>query len=196
MKLFPTRCTFSQFAKCLQSCWWRWQPLPFVGKYQQSFDAFFPTWAKTTLPSKCSQMEENPNSTSQSESMWSSLVISTEDALIVVAVYAVRSIHVCQSSISNPKIIKSCSTIIFRFIFYNYFGKSVRLRSISEEVYHWWVTSNLKESSTRSSVNNAKDWLDQLFLFPGLVCKRVSPMDVITRGHSTTIFLCTRPFSA
>ena len=141
---------------------------------------------------------ENPNSTSQSESMWSSLVISTEDALIVVAVYAARSIHVCQSSISNPKIIKSCSTIIFRFIFYNYFGKSVRLRRISEEVYHWWVTltSNLKESSTRSSVNNAKDWLDQLFLFPGLVCKRLSPMDVITRGHSTTIFLCTKPFSA
>ena len=79
---------------------------------------------------------ENPNSTSQSESMWSSLVISTEDALIVVAVYAARSIHVCQSSISNPKIIKSCSTIIFRFIFYNYFGKSVRLRRISAEVYH------------------------------------------------------------
>ena len=130
--------------------------------------------------------------------MWSSLVISTEDALRVVVVYAARSIHVCHSSISNPKIIKSCSTIIFRFIFYNYFGKSVRLRRISEEVYHWWVTltSNLKESSTRSSVNNAKDWLDQLFLFPGLVCKRVSPMDVITRGHSTTIFLCTRPFSA
>ena len=78
---------------------------------------------------------ENPNSTSsQSESMWSSLVISTEDALIVVAVYAVRSIHVCQSSISNPKIIKSCSTIIFRFIFYNYFGKSVWLRRIWKEV--------------------------------------------------------------
>ena len=29
---------------------------------------------------------------------------------------------------------------------------------------------------TRHSVNYAKDWLDQLFLFPGLVRKRVSPM--------------------
>ena len=64
---------------------------------------------------------ENPNSTSsQSESMWSSLVVSTEDALIVVAVYAVSSIHVCQSSISNPKIIKSCSSLT------NAFNPSIR----------------------------------------------------------------------
>ena len=40
----------------------------------------------------------------------------------------------------------------------------------------------------RPSVNNAKDWLDQFFLFAGLVCKTTSPMDVITRGHSTAFF--------
>ena len=34
-----------------------------------------------------------------------------------------------------------------------------------------------------------KIWLGQLFLFPGLVCKGVSHLDVIiTRGHSTAIF--------
>ena len=181
MKLFSTSCTFSQFAKCLQSCWWRWQPLPFVGKYQQSFDAFFPTWAKTTLPSKCSQMEGE-----------SKLHITIRINVVQFGYWHRR----CSKS---PEITKSCGTIIFRVIFYKYFGKSVWLRRIWKEVYHYWkvtLTSNLKESSTRPSVNNAEDWLDQLFHFPGLVCKRVSPMDVITRGHSTTIFLCTKPFSA
>ena len=49
---------------------------------------------------------------------------------------------------------------------------------------------------TRPSVNYAKDWLGQLFLISGLVWKRVSPMDVVTFGLSTTIFLCIRPFPA
>ena len=42
----------------------------------------------------------------------------------------------------------------------------------------------------------AKDWLDQLLHFPGLVWKRVSTMDVITRGQSSAIFLCIGPFLA
>ena len=46
------------------------------------------------------------------------------------------------------------------------------------------------------SVTYAKDWLGQLFLISGLVWKKVSPMDVITKGQSTTIFPCIRPFSA
>ena len=49
---------------------------------------------------------------------------------------------------------------------------------------------------TRPSVNYVKDWLDQLFLFPGLVWKRVSPMHVIARLQSTTLFLCIGPFLA
>ena len=48
---------------------------------------------------------------------------------------------------------------------------------------------------TRPSVNSAKDWFGQLFLISGLVWKRVSPMDVVTKGQSTTIFHGIRPFS-
>ena len=47
-----------------------------------------------------------------------------------------------------------------------------------------------KRKITRPSVNHAKDYIGQLFLIPGLVWERVSPMDVITLGQSTTIFLC------
>ena len=51
---------------------------------------------------------------------------------------------------------------------------------------------------TRPSVNYAKDWVDRVFLFPGLVwsAKRFSPMDVMTRGQSTSIIVCIWPFSA
>ena len=36
--------------------------------------------------------------------------------------------------------------------------------------------------------SQAKDWMDQLFLCPGLFWKRVSPMVVIGRGKSATFF--------
>ena len=48
---------------------------------------------------------------------------------------------------------------------------------------------------TRPSANYAKDWLDQLFIFLGLVWKRVSPVDVITVGQLKTIFMCNNPSS-
>ena len=48
--------------------------------------------------------------------------------------------------------------------------------------------------NTRPSVNFAKDRLDQSFLIPSLVRKRILPMDVITIGQSTAIFLCIWPF--
>ena len=41
---------------------------------------------------------------------------------------------------------------------------------------HWKV-------EIRPSVNYAKDWLAQVFLFPGMVWKRVSPMIVTSRGQ-------------
>ena len=53
-----------------------------------------------------------------------------------------------------------------------------------------------KIGNTRPSVNFAKDWLDQSFLIPGLVRKRILPMDVITMGQSTAFFLCIWPFLA
>ena len=41
----------------------------------------------------------------------------------------------------------------------------------------------MKEALTRPSVNYAKDWLDQSFLFPGLVeSEKGFTLDVITRG--------------
>ena len=43
----------------------------------------------------------------------------------------------------------------------------------------------MKIVRTRPSVNHPIDWLDQFFLIPGLVWKRISPVDVITMGHSS-----------
>ena len=43
-----------------------------------------------------------------------------------------------------------------------------------------------KYLKTRTSVNNAKDWLDQLFLIPCLK-RGITYMNVITMGQSTTI---------
>ena len=53
----------------------------------------------------------------------------------------------------------------------------------------------LQKNKTQCNVNYAKYLLDQSFLCPGLVCKRVSTMGVNTRGQSTAIFLCITPFS-
>ena len=50
---------------------------------------------------------------------------------------------------------------------------------------------------TTPSVNYAKDWLlDQLFLFPGLVWKRVSTIYIAIRWQATAFFLCIGTFSA
>ena len=49
------------------------------------------------------------------------------------------------------------------------------------------------QRKTRPTVIYAKDWLD-LVLLSGL--EKGFTLDVITRGQSTTIFLCIRPFSA
>ena len=48
---------------------------------------------------------------------------------------------------------------------------------------------------TRPSVNYVKDWHGQLFLIPGLVWKRMSPLNAIIRATSAAIF-CIWPFSA
>ena len=50
---------------------------------------------------------------------------------------------------------------------------------------------------TRTSVNDAKDWLDQLFLFPGLVWKTFFYLECgHWGGQSKAIFMWMRPFSA
>ena len=49
--------------------------------------------------------------------------------------------------------------------------------------------------TTRPSLNYAKDWLDQSFLVLSGLGKGFN-LDVITRGQSTTTFLCIGPFSA
>ena len=51
-----------------------------------------------------------------------------------------------------------------------------------------------KIKKTRPSFNNAKDWLDQFFPFPGLEMGFTYGCDLW--GQSTTILLCIRPFSA
>ena len=59
------------------------------------------------------------------------------------------------------------------------------------------LTTKGKLFKTRPSVNYANDWLDHSFLFPGLVgLKKSFTLDVITRGQSTSIFLCIGPFLA
>ena len=57
-------------------------------------------------------------------------------------------------------------------------------------------TQNMMKMITRPSVNYAKDWLDQYFLIPCPVWKRVSTADVITIWRSRSIFLCIRPYWA
>ena len=56
-----------------------------------------------------------------------------------------------------------------------------------ERLTSWIAMSQYPVSS------QAKDWMDQLFLCPGLFWKRVSPMVVIGRGKSATFFLCFGP---
>ena len=64
----------------------------------------------------------------------------------------------------------------------------------------WWECDRYKDIAqywTRPSVNYAKDWLDHSFLSLVLSSLEKSfTLDVITRGQSTSIFLCIGPFSA
>ena len=57
-------------------------------------------------------------------------------------------------------------------------------------------SQNMMKMRKRPSVNYAKDWLDQFFLIPCPVWKRVSPADVITIWRSRSIFLYIRPYGA
>ena len=52
------------------------------------------------------------------------------------------------------------------------------------------------ENKTQCQLCKILTWSIIPHSWSGLVLKRISPMDVITMGQSTTIFLCIRPFSA
>ena len=84
-----------------------------------------------------------------------------------------------------------------RTVFQNVGLKGIVFYRLGEwgNVFFCDVANILQDTrETRPSVNYAKDWLDHSFLFPGL--KKSFTLDMITRGQSTTIFLCIGPFSA
>ena len=60
---------------------------------------------------------------------------------------------------------------------------------------YWHGNKGRMKNMTQCSDNCVKNWRGQLFLIPGLVWKRVSPLDAILRAQSAAIF-CIWPFSA
>ena len=86
-------------------------------------------------------------------------------------------------------------TKLLRIIFL-FFSPSFSAASLHRLVCWIKCVPVLSFKETRPTVNYAKNWLDQLFLLSGLEKENGFILVVFTKGQSTTIFMCIKPFSA
>ena len=97
-----------------------------------------------------------------------------------------------------------CHDLFYRFKTL-YFWWSSWLASLSLSCWgicfqnlKWKITIKWKQKKNKTLCQPSKRLAWPIFphSWSGLVWKRVSPVDVMTMGHSRIIFLCIRPFSA